>query len=71
VVDEHPPQNFNPPLTEPDTPLLVQVREIFSEPFSLFSHPPTMSGPSVSSSVVEPMSPSSSGTGGNPLGASQ
>jgi hypothetical protein len=42
VVDEHPPPNFNPPLTEPDAPILVQVREIFSEPFSLFSHPPTM-----------------------------
>jgi hypothetical protein len=64
VVDEHPPQNFNPPLTEPNTPILVQVREIFSEPFSLFTHPPTMSGPSVSSSVAEPTSPSSSGTGG-------
>jgi hypothetical protein len=69
VVDERPPQNFNPPLTEPNAPLLVQVREIFSAPFSLFSHPPTMSGTSVSSSVVEATSPSSSGTGGNPLGS--
>jgi hypothetical protein len=42
VVDERPPQDFNPPLTGPDTPLLVQVREIFSAPFSSFSHPPTM-----------------------------
>jgi hypothetical protein len=54
VVGEHPPPNFNPPLTKLDTSLLVQVREIFSEPFSLFSHPPTMLGPSVSSSVSEP-----------------
>jgi hypothetical protein len=29
VVDEHPPPNFNPPLTEPNTPLLVQVQEHF------------------------------------------
>jgi len=53
VVDESPPQNFNPPLIEPDAPLLVQVREIFSAPFSLFSHPPKILGTSVSSSVVE------------------
>jgi hypothetical protein len=67
VVDECPPQNFNPPLIERDAPLLVQVRKIFSAPFSLFIHPPTMSGTHVSSSVVEATSPSSSGTGGNPL----
>jgi hypothetical protein len=64
---EHPPPNFNPPLIEPDTPLLVQVREIFSEPFYLFSHPPTMLGPSVSSSVSESMSAYSSGSRRNPL----
>jgi hypothetical protein len=38
VVDEHPPHNFNPPLTKPNTHILVQVREIFSEPFSFFTH---------------------------------
>jgi hypothetical protein len=69
VVDERPPQNFNPPLTEPNTPILVQVMEIFSEPFSLFTHPLTMLGPSVFSIVVEPTILSSSGTGRNPLGA--
>jgi hypothetical protein len=68
VVDEGPPTNFNPPLTERDTPILVEAREIFSDPLSFFSHPPTMSGPNVSSSVAEPTIPSSSGTGGNPLG---
>jgi hypothetical protein len=66
VVDESPPPNFNPPLTDSDTPILVQVREFFSEPFSLFNDPHTMSGPSVSSSVVEPSIPSMS-----VLGASQ
>jgi len=54
VVYEGTPTNFNPPLTNRDEPLLVQVREIFSDPFYLFSHPPTMLGPSVSSSVSEP-----------------
>jgi hypothetical protein len=42
VVDECPPPNFNPPFTEPDTPILVQVMEFFGEPFSLFSYPSTM-----------------------------
>jgi hypothetical protein len=67
VVDERPPPNFNPPLTDPEAPILVQVKEIFSEPFSLFSSPHTMSVPSVSSSVFEPSSPSSSGTWGIPV----
>jgi len=64
VVEECPPQNLNPPLTEPDAPLLVQVREYFSDPFSLFCHPPTMSRTSVAFSVVEPSSPYLSGTMG-------
>jgi hypothetical protein len=68
VVEECCPPNFNLPLTEPNDPILFQVREIFSEPFSLFSDPPTMLGPNVSSSIAEHMSPSSSGIGGNSPG---
>jgi hypothetical protein len=49
VVDEIPPTNLNPPLTDPDAPILVQVRELFSEPFSMFNEPYIMLGPSVSS----------------------
>jgi len=64
VVDESPPSSFNPPLTNLDTLILIQVRELFSEPFYLFSDPHTMSGPSVSSSVSEPSSPSTSKTAG-------
>jgi hypothetical protein len=71
VVDEHPPPNFNPPLTELGTPLLVHVREIHSETFSLFIRAPTMSKPGVSSSVVEPKSPSPSRIGEIPSGSSQ
>jgi hypothetical protein len=41
VVDESPPPHFNPPLTGPNDPILVQVRDLFSEPFSLFSDPHT------------------------------
>jgi hypothetical protein len=47
VVDENPPPKFNPPLTNPYAPVLIQVRELCSEPFSLFIDPHTMSRPSV------------------------
>jgi len=62
VVNESPPPNFNPPSTSPYMLVLVQIREIFSELFSLFNNPHTISGPSGSSSVAEPSSPSMSGT---------
>jgi hypothetical protein len=67
VVEKGPPPNFNPPLTKIDTPMLIQVRELLSEPFSLFIHPPTMSRLSVMSSVVDPSIPFSSGTRGKPF----
>jgi hypothetical protein len=66
VVDKIPPPNFNPPLIDLEAPILIQVREFFSEPFSLFSNPHTMSRLSVSSSVVDPSSPFVSGTKGIP-----
>jgi hypothetical protein len=42
VVDESPPPNYNPPLTNPKEPILVQVRELFRSPFSLFRNPTNM-----------------------------
>jgi len=47
VVDEIPSPNFNPPLNSPNNPILIQIRELFSEPFSLFSDPHIMLGKSV------------------------
>jgi hypothetical protein len=46
VEDECPPPIFNPPMAGPYTPILIQAREIFSEPFSLSSTPPIMIGSS-------------------------
>ena len=44
VVDESSLPNFNPPLIGPLYPVLLEVREIFFEPFSFFSNPHMMSG---------------------------
>jgi hypothetical protein len=64
VVDEIPPPNFNPPLNNLEELVLIQLRDLFSEPLSLFSDPYTMSNVSVSSSVAKPSIPSVSGTQG-------
>jgi hypothetical protein len=64
VVKKSPPPHFNPPLIDPRDPVLIQVRELFSEPFSLFNDPHIMSDPSVLSSVVEPSNPSKRILGG-------
>jgi hypothetical protein len=63
VVHGFPPPNFNPPLTYPDAHLLVQVREIFGDLFSLFRNPPTISRPSFLSRVYDPSITYSSGLG--------
>jgi len=65
LVEQLHPPNINPHLTKPNTPILVLVEESFSDPFLLFSHPPTMSRPNVSSSATDTLTPSSSGIGGN------
>jgi hypothetical protein len=64
VVNESPPQKFNPPLTDLQAPIHVQASEHFSAPLFLFSDPPNVSGHSVSSSVVDLSIPSTKGTGG-------
>jgi hypothetical protein len=47
VVNESPSPKFNSPLTNLEVHILIQVWDIFCEPFSLFKNPYTMLRPSI------------------------
>jgi hypothetical protein len=66
VVYEIPPPKFNPSLIDPKAPLLVQEGDIFSEPFSLFNNPYTMSGTSIFYFVAKSIKPILKWDWGNP-----
>jgi hypothetical protein len=67
VIDEIPPPKFHPPLTGPFDPVLLRVKEHFSEPFFLFNNLHTMFGTSDSLSMGVPTTSSYSFMGGTSM----